>query len=53
MPDYEKMYFGLFNQVTDAIRALEKFNPSLAREILIKAQRKAEEQYISAGEANR
>ncbi len=41
MPDYEKMYFGLFNQVTDA---------SPAREILIKAQLKTEALYISAGE---
>ena len=35
MPDYEKMYWSLFNAVTDAIRILQQ------------AQRQAEEKYIS------
>lgn len=38
MPDYQKMYLGLFNAVTDAI------------ELLQKAQQQAEETYISEGE---
>lgn len=38
MPDYQKMYLGLFNAVTDAI------------ELLQKAQQDAEEIYISEGE---
>ncbi len=50
MPDYEKMYFRLFNRVTDAIWALEKFDPKLAREILMSAQLQTEALYISAGE---
>ena len=38
MPDYKKMYFKLFNSVTDAI------------EILQKAQIETEEIYITSGE---
>ena len=38
MPDYQKMYLGLFNAVTDAI------------ELLQKAQQDVEEIYISEGE---
>lgn len=38
MPDYQRMYRGLFNAVTDAI------------ELLQKAQQDAEEIYISEGE---
>ena len=38
MPDYKSMYFDLFNSITDAI------------EILSKAQKKAEEDFINAFE---
>ena len=38
MPNYKKMYFQLFNKVTDAI------------EILQQAQIDAEEEYIRSGE---
>ena len=38
MPNYKKMYYDLFNSVTDTIEALKK------------AQQKAEEEYISSGE---
>jgi len=38
MPDYKKMYFGLFNKVTEAIMILQK------------AQLEGEESYISADE---
>ena len=38
MPDYQRMYLGLFNAITDAI------------ELLQKAQQDAEEIYISEGE---
>ena len=40
MPDYEKMYFELFNGVTDIIEDLKKL------------QQKAEENYIEAKEEN-
>ena len=36
MPDYEKMYFELFNKITDAI------------ELLKEAQRDAEEKFVSS-----
>ena len=38
MPDYKAMYFELFNSVTDAI------------EILMRAQNKTEEMYITSCE---
>ncbi len=41
MADYEKMYYGLFNEITDVI------------ETLVKAQQKTEEMYVlSADEEN-
>ena len=36
MPDYEKMYYELFNKITDAI------------EILKQAQKNAEEKFVSS-----
>lgn len=39
MPDYQKMYYSLFNDVTDIIAQLQK------------AQQKAEELYIESCEA--
>ena len=36
MPDYEKLYFELFNKITDTI------------ELLKKAQKDAEEKFISS-----
>ena len=36
MPDYEKLYFELFNKITDAV------------ELLKQAQKDAEEKYISS-----
>ena len=38
MPDYEKMYFTLFNAITDAVN------------ILSEAQQKTEEIYITSSE---
>ena len=38
---YKKMYFTLFNQITDAIEALESQNYGLAEEILRRAQQQA------------
>jgi hypothetical protein len=39
MPDYQKLYFNLFNRVTDAIEAFQK------------AQREAEEEFIASDDA--
>ena len=47
LPSY---YSGLFNAVTDALKALDQQNYGLARELLIRAQQQAEEDYLSAGE---
>ena len=46
MPNFETVYFGLFNAITDALAAMEAQNYGAAREILIAAQQKAEDAYI-------
>ena len=48
MPNYEKMYFMLFNAITDALQLLEEKDIGRAAFILAKAQYDAEEEYISA-----
>ena len=45
--DYKKLYFHLFNAVTDALDAMEQQNFGTAKDLLIRAQQQAEEQYIS------
>ena len=48
MANYNKMYSLLFNAITDALEKLEKQNLGDAKDILISAQQKAEEIYITA-----
>lgn len=48
MPNYEKMYFMLFNAITDALQLLEKKDITGASVKLYTAQYLAEEAYISA-----
>lgn len=50
MPDYEKMYFRLFNRVTDALAEPEKLNFGAAAEILKAAQQAGEDYYVEGGE---
>ena len=45
---YKKMYYGLFNAVTDAIEYLEHHEYTLALLVLENAQKNAEEQYLTA-----
>lgn len=47
MEDYRKMYTTLFNSITDAIACIEESNFGAAKEILICAQKKTEELFIS------
>ena len=46
--NYEKMYHLLFNAITDALEQMEKQNYGTAKDLLITAQQKAEEIYMSA-----
>ena len=46
--DYEKLYHLLFNAITDALEQMEKQNYGTAKDLLITAQQKAEEIYMSA-----
>ena len=46
MPNYEKMYFHLFNALTDILSSLEKNDIRSAREQIIQAQQDTEEWYI-------
>ena len=48
MTDYQKMYTMLFNAVTDALTQMEAQNYGDAKDLLIAAQQKAEEIYITA-----
>ena len=48
MPDYEKMYHLLFNAITDALEQIEQQNFGSAKDLLIAAQQKTEEIYMSA-----
>ena len=47
---YQTLYFHLFNQITDALQAIDAQNYGAAKDILIRAQQDAEERYLSAGE---
>ena len=47
MTDYKKLYYELFNRLTDTIRAIDERNYEQARELLVDARRAAEESYIS------
>lgn len=47
MPDYKKMYFRLFNYISDAIGQIEETNYGLANDILKQAQADGEEIYLS------
>ena len=46
--DYEKLYHLLFNAITDALEQMESQNCGDAKELLVAAQQKAEEIYITA-----
>ncbi len=46
---YKKMYFTLFNAITDALELIENRRPAEAASLLKRAQQSAEEQYINAG----
>ena len=46
-PDYKKMYYMLFNAITDALRLLEENDITGASVKLYTAQYLAEEEYIS------
>ena len=50
MPDFEKMYYLLFNAITDALAHIEKTNYGLAADCLKKAQADSEELYICSDE---
>lgn len=49
-PNFEKMYYSLFNGITSAIKAMESQNFGQAVELLKNAQRETEEMYIEAEE---
>ena len=48
MADYDKMYSLLFNAITDALEQIEQQNFGSAKDLLIAAQQKTEEIYITA-----
>ena len=50
--DYKKLYFHLFNAVSDALQAIEQQNYWQASAILIAAQQETEEMYMDANDAD-
>ena len=50
MMDYEKLYFSLFNAVTDALEDMEQLNFGAAKARLVSAQQQAEELYMDVPE---
>ena len=46
--EYEKLYHLLFNAITDALEKIEGQNYGDAKDLLIAAQQKAEDIYITA-----
>ena len=48
MENYQKMYSLLFNAITDALAQIENQNYGDAKDMLISAQQKAEEMYITS-----
>ena len=48
---YRSMYFTLFNQITDALAALDARNYGQAEEILRTAQQRAEDTYLQETES--
>ena len=52
MPSYKKMYFHLFNAITDALREIEARDDTSAAKILIAAQQWGEERYLEMHNSN-
>ncbi len=48
MPDYSTLYRLLFNAITDALTKIDAYEIGTAVQILVEAQQKTEELYISA-----
>ena len=48
MPNYEKMYYTLFNAITDALRLMEENKNTEASIVLATAQCQTEEMYMEA-----
>ena len=45
--DYKKMYYTLFNIITDVIQSIDRQNYDEAKDLLIRTQQDAEELFIS------
>ena len=47
---YQKMYYTLFNAITDALAAMEQQNYGKARALLVDAQQQSEELFMDGKE---
>ena len=50
MTDYQKMYYLLFNAITDALNLADRGKLAAALELLRQAQNTTEEMYMAAAE---
>ena len=48
MPDYKKMYFRLFNTLTNILSAPENYDIATAKQLIEQAQCDTEELYMEA-----
>ena len=48
---YQRMYYHLFNAITDALAQMEQQNYGMAVKRLKRAQQETEEMYMDAGDA--
>ena len=53
MPDYEKMYFAMFNRISDALTELERQDYTAAEMLLKQAQLDGEKMYIDQAAGRR
>ena len=49
MADYQRMYTTMFNATTDALNARDRLDIGRAKELLTRAQLKAESEYLASG----
>lgn len=46
MPDYKNLYFQLFSAISDALEAIDQMNFGQAKQVLLAAALKAEEEHM-------
>lgn len=53
MPDYQRMYYRLFNAATDVLEALAEQDYGRAKKLLVEGQQASEEIYLNTDCSNK